>query len=183
MHPAFLYLPGDRLTLPELTAARLDGDVVEMGEGYVPADLVEAASIRAGALARLIAPGTAASDATAAWIHGAGDAPPSPHHVRRAVGHRIRAQSHQRLVFHDTFVPASDLVLVGGIPVTTARRTLADLALGVHRDPSCLPWVRALAAAAPDAVVEASHALRAMTRVPGTRAGLAALEAAAVRTR
>ena len=183
MHPAFLYLPGTRLTLPELSAARLDGHVVELGEGYIPADLVEGAALRAAALAVFVAPGAAASGPTAAWIHGAGDAPPSPHHARRAVPRRIRPKPHQRLIFHDTPVPASDVVIVGGVAVTTPLRTMIDLALGVHRDPTLLPWVRALAAAMPGLAEDAIEGLRAMSRVPGSRAGLATLERMLVRTR
>ena len=55
MHPALFYLPGDRLMQPELSAARLDGHVVEMGEGYIPADVVEGPEARAAALRSLIA--------------------------------------------------------------------------------------------------------------------------------
>lgn len=182
MHPAFLYLPGERLTLPELSAARIDGHLVELGEGYVPADLVEGPGVRADAVATLISPGTAASGPTAAWIHGAGDAPPSPHHVRRTVDHRIRPRTHRRLVYHDTFVPAADLVRIGRIEVTTALRTMIDLALAVHRDPALLRWLRALAECAPGLAEEAKTALSSMTRVPGTRTGLAALEGS-LRTR
>lgn len=183
MHPAFLYLPGERLALPELSAARIDGDLVEMGEGYVPADLVEGAGVRAGAVATLISPGTAASGPTAAWIHGAGDSPPSPHHVRRTVEHRIRPRTHQRLVYHDTFVPASDLVVIGRVEVTTPLRTMIDLALAVHRDPALLRWVGALADSAPGLAEEAATALLSMTRVPGTRSGLAALNGSSLRRR
>ncbi|GAT73203.1 hypothetical protein [Microbacterium hydrocarbonoxydans] len=183
MHPAFLYLPGDRLTQPELCAARLDGHVVELGEAYIPADLVEGAALRAAAVAALILPGSAASGPTAAWIHGAGDAPPTPHHARRAVPQRIRPRPHRRLVFHDTPVPASDVTLLGGVAVTTPLRTMIDLALGQHRDPTLLPWARSLAAARPGLAEEALHVLRSLTRVPGTRAGVAVLERLAVRTR
>ena len=41
----FLYFPHDRLSPAELSAARLDGHVVELGEGYIPADAVETAEI------------------------------------------------------------------------------------------------------------------------------------------
>ena len=37
----FLYFAGDRLSLAELACARLDGDVVEIGDAYMPADAVE----------------------------------------------------------------------------------------------------------------------------------------------
>ena len=102
MHPAFLYLPGERLTIPELSAARIDGHLVDLGEGYIPADLIESPSARAAAIAALVPADTAASGPSAAWIHGAGDAPPARHHVRRAVGHRIRATLPPRVILHDT---------------------------------------------------------------------------------
>ena len=54
MHPAFLYLPGERLTIPELSAARIDGHLVDLGEGYIPADLIESPSARAAAIAALV---------------------------------------------------------------------------------------------------------------------------------
>lgn len=183
MHPALFYLPGDRLSQPELSAARIDGHVVEVGDGYIPADLVEGPDVRAGAIAALVRPGTAASSQTAAWIHGAGDAPPVVHHVRRCVERRIRAVTSARLVFHDTPLPASDVQLIGGVPVSTPVRTMLDLATTVHRDPRVVPWMYRLADACPDAPAAAVLALGDLRRVPGSRAGLAVLERLAVRTR
>ncbi|MBO9626221.1 MAG: hypothetical protein J7484_07585 [Microbacterium sp.] len=175
MHPAFLYLPGERLALPELSAARLDGLVVEVGECYIPADLVEGPDVRAASLAPLLPPGTAAAGPSAAWVHGAGDRPPTRHHVRRAVGHRLRLPQHRRLVFHDAFVPASDRVLTGGVWVTTVTRTLCDLARGLHRDPTLLPWLRLLAAAAPDRVQAAVESITAYPTAAGSLRALSTL--------
>lgn len=183
MHPAFLFLPGVRLSPAELSAARIDGHVVELGEAYVPADLVETADLRARTLAALVRPGTAASGPTAAWIHGAGDAPPSVHHVKRAVDRRIRPQTNGRLVFHDTLLAASDQQVIGGIAVSTPVRTLFDLATTLHRDPRVLPWMDHLAGVLPGLAADAAAAVRSLNRVPGSRAGLAALERLAVRTR
>ncbi|MFJ6531320.1 type IV toxin-antitoxin system AbiEi family antitoxin [Microbacterium sp. NPDC091662] len=183
MHPAFLYVPGDRLSLSELSAARIDGHVVEVGDAYVPADLVEGPDVRAGAVASLVQPGTAASGPTAAWIHGAGDAPPAVHHVRRCVERRIRAVTSSRLVFHDTVVPASDVQLIGGIRVSDPVRTMLDLATALHRDPRMLTWMDRLALVFPETPNAAAEALRAMSRVPGSRAGSAVLERLALRTR
>jgi hypothetical protein len=183
VHPAFLYLPGERLSLPELSAARLDGHVFELGDAYVPADLVETAALRASTIARLVPAGAAAAGPSAAWIHGAGDAPPVVHHVRRCVERRIRATGSVRLVFHDTVLPASALMTLAGVPVTTPRRTMLDLATTLHRDPRVLWWMDRLALACPGTPDAAAEALRAMRRVPGSRAGLAALERLALRTR
>ncbi|KJL19580.1 hypothetical protein RN51_02918 [Microbacterium oxydans] len=183
VHPVFLYLPGVRLSLAELSAARIDGHVVEVGDAYVPADLPEGAHVRASTVASLVQAGTAASGPTAAWIHGAGDAPPNVHHVRRCVERRIRAATSSRLVFHDTVVPASDLGLIGGVPVTTPVRTMLDLATAVHRDPRVLTWMDRLALVFPDASEAAADSLRRMSRVPGSRAGRAVLDRLSVKKR
>lgn len=183
MHPAFLYLPGSRLSPAELSAARIDGHVVDLGDAYVPADLVETADARASTLAPIVRPGTAASGPTAAWIHGAGDAPPSVHHVKRSVDRRIRPQTSGRLVFHDTLLEASDLQVIGGIAVSTPVRTLLDLATTLHRDPRVLPWMDHLARVCPGLAAETAASLASLRRVPGSRVGLAALERLVVRTR
>lgn len=183
MHPAFLYTPGERLSQSELSAARLDGHVVEMGDAYIPADLVEDSEVRAASVALLIQAGTAACVQTAAWIHGAGDAPPMVHHVKRCVDRRIRPVTSARLVFHDTVLPLSDLWTIGGVPVSTPVRTMVDLATTLHRDPRVLLWMDRLALAVPGTPESAIAALRDLRRVPGSRAGLAALERLAVRRR
>ncbi|UTT54639.1 type IV toxin-antitoxin system AbiEi family antitoxin [Microbacterium maritypicum] len=183
MHPAFLYVPGERLSQSELSAARIDGHVVEVGDAYVPADLIEGPDVRASAIATLVRPGTAASGPTAAWIHGAGDAPPAVHHIRRCVERRIRAVTSSRLVFHDTVVPSSDLQRIGGVLVSTPMRTMLDLATTLHRDPRVLTWMDRLAIVFPEAPEAAGDALRDMSRVPGSRVGIAVLEGLSLKKR
>ncbi|MCI1018157.1 hypothetical protein HWD99_05930 [Microbacterium sp. C5A9] len=183
MHPAFLYLPGGALTEPELTAARLDGDLFDIGEGFIPADLVEAPGTRAASIATLIPTDTAASGPTAAWIHGAGDAPPAIHHVRRAVERRIRANLPARVILHDTSVPPAELVRLGGVLVMSPARTMVDLALGLHRDESLLRWIVLLAELDATLVRTAVEHVDRLARVPGTRAARAALVRTELRTR
>ncbi|MFJ4996953.1 type IV toxin-antitoxin system AbiEi family antitoxin [Microbacterium sp. NPDC088619] len=183
MHPAFLYLPGVRLTIPELSAARIDGHLVDLGEGYIPADLIETPSARAAAIATLVPVHTAASGPSAAWIHGAGDTPPARHHVRRAVSHRIRPALPPRVILHDTALARTDVVLLGGVPVMSPERTMVDLALGLHRDESLRRWMLLLAHAEPGLVRIALSELDTMIRVPGKLAGRGALERLLVRTR
>ncbi|MFT4260126.1 hypothetical protein [Microbacterium sp.] len=177
MHPAFLYLPGRRLSISELSAARIDGDVVELGELYVPADLVEGATLRAHAVLPMMPPGTAAAGPTAAWIHGAGDAPPTRHHVQRTTPHRPRVARHRRLVYHDRCLAAEDVVILSGVAVTTPERTLCDMLLASGRDPGLEPWIRGLAVIAPSTVEYAGLALNTRRRVPGLHAALRALDA------
>lgn len=181
MHPAFLYVPGRRLSLSELSAARLDGDVVEVGDAYIPADLIESPDVRASSIAELVRPGTAAAGPTAAWIHGAGAMPPAVHHVRRSVSRRVRPQLSARLVFHDGALTEGEIVRIGGVDVSTPLRTMLDLATGVHRDPRMLVWIERLAAAEPALVIESVEAMTRWNRVPGSRIGRTVLERIAVR--
>jgi hypothetical protein len=182
MHPAFLYVPDARLSLSELTAARIDGHLVEVGDVYIPADLIEGCDVRAAGVAALVRTGTAASGPTAAWIHGARDSAPSPHHLRRAVARRIRPPQSPRIVYHDTPLPDEDVESIGGVLVSTAARTLFDLSVGLHRDPTLLPWIRGLADVAPALVPVVIRRVRDSRRLPGSRAALSVLERTSVRT-
>lgn len=181
MHPAFLYVPGERLSLPELTAARLDGDVVDIGEAYIPADLVEGAEVRAASLAPLVQPGSALCGPSAVWVHGACDAPPNPHHLRRAVTRRIRPVQTPRIRFHDTPLAPEDVVVIGGVAVTTAERTLLDLALGSHRDATLDRWAGMLAGHDPALGERVLTRIHRLERVPGSRRARELLESLALR--
>jgi hypothetical protein len=128
MPSPFLYYVGDRLSLAELTAARLDGDVVELGDAYIPADAVETRALRAGSLAALLGDTLAATHLTAAWVHGALPSPPARHTVQRAVARRLHRMPSRHLVYRDLAVDPADLALIGGVRVTTPLRTLIDLA-------------------------------------------------------
>ncbi|MCC2032128.1 type IV toxin-antitoxin system AbiEi family antitoxin [Microbacterium allomyrinae] len=128
MASPFLYFTDDRLSRAELSAACLDGDLVELGEAYIPADAVETAALRAGSLTRILGVTLAATHLSAAWIHGALLLPPARHTVQRAVSRRINVVPGRQLVYRDLAVDPSDLQLVGGVRVTAPVRTLIDLA-------------------------------------------------------
>lgn len=177
MHPAFLYLPDTRLSIAELAAARIDGHVVELGDAYIPADLVEGAHTRAANISHLVQSGAAASGPSAAWIHGAGDDPPARHHISRAVPRRIRPVQHPRVVFHDSAVARTDVQRIDTIDVTTIERTIIDLALGLRRDPLLERWLESLAHLAPDGVDRAAAFIATRKRLPGSRRAVAALDA------
>lgn len=123
----FLYLPGDRLSATELSAARLDGDVVEVGDAYMPADAVETAALRAGSLAAILGDALAATHLSAAWVHGAIPEPPARHSAQRAVARRVSAVHDRRIRVRDTTLDPADVLRIGGMRVTTTRRTMADL--------------------------------------------------------
>jgi hypothetical protein len=124
----FLYFAGDRLSGAELTAARLDGDLVEVGEAFMPADAVETREMRAGSLRAIVGETRAATHASAAWIHGALADPPIVHSVQRASTRRARIPVDVRVHVRDLLLPAADVESIGGILVTTPVRTVVDAA-------------------------------------------------------
>lgn len=183
MHPALFYTPGERLSLPELCAARLDGHLVELGEGFTPADTVEDAASRAHSVAALIPPGTAPFGPSAAWIHGAGDRPPALHHLQRASSRRMRIAAVPRIVFHDIVVGAQDRVLIGPLIVPDAAHTLYDLARLSSGHSDFAYWARALALVRPDIVDAARSRLSGTGIRPGVRHGGRLLDECAAMTR
>ena len=182
MHPALFYRPGDRLTLSELSAARLDGDVIEVGEGYMPCDTVEGAGARAVSLSPLMPAGTALSGVSAAWVHGAGDRPPAVHHVARISRSRQRVALSARVVHHERLLPADEVQAISGIWVQTPVAAAVTLLFGSARSRQDATWLRALADVSPGLIDEVRSRVLPLSRRPGTRHAKRMLEAWPVRT-
>ncbi len=127
MPSPFLYFADERLSPAELSAARLDGHLVELGEAYIPADAVETRELRAGSLRELLGDTLAATHLSAAWVHGALPEPPARHTVQRAVERRLHQVIGRRLLYRDLRVDPHDVMLIGGVQVTDPIRTLVDL--------------------------------------------------------
>lgn len=168
--PRFLYFAHEVFSPAELTAARLDGHLVELGEGYIPADAVETAALRAASLRTLLGDRLAATHLTAAWVHGAVADPPTPHAVQRAVPQRISPVLDHRVVYRDGFLEPADVVRIGGVLVATRSRTLGDLArqraLGEGRAAQ-LDDALARLASSPEAVRDAIVQLALLHGLPG----------------
>jgi hypothetical protein len=170
MRSPFLYFAGDRLSPAELSAARLDGDLVEIDEAYLPADAVETRELRAGSLQHLLGDTLAATHVTAAWVHGALSEPPSRHTVQRAVARRLHHVIGRRLRYRDLRVDPDDLVRIGGVWVTTPARTVADLAR--IRDAEYAHALERMVDAASPVAHEAIVLLEARAGLPHKRAAL-----------
>ncbi|MGW9112742.1 SAM-dependent methyltransferase [Microbacterium sp. NPDC055683] len=123
-----VYHPGDRLSLAELTAARIDGEVVALGACFLPADAAAPPATRAASIAPLIGPSYAFVRRTAAWIHGACEQLDEPIDVQRAVPAMTTRIVDRAVRYHDQELPSADAVLLGGCRVSSPARTLADLA-------------------------------------------------------
>lgn len=165
----FVYVAGDRLSVAELSAACLDGHVVGLGDAYVPADLVESPALRAATLADTLGASLAASHLTAAWVHGGIDEPPARLSVQRAVTARLHHITDRRLQYHDVQADPEALERIGGCLVTSAERTVADLAR--MESPEHTAALTTWAARDPAVVAAASAWLDSRHRLPyGRRA-------------
>lgn len=176
MHPILIYSPGDRLSLAELGAARLDGHVVEIGDAYLPADTVETPEARALSLGAVIPPGGALCGPTAAWVHGAGDQPPARHHVCRADAAAARLRPGARTVTHEAALEPDQVIRLAGIPVASIEVVATTLAFASHRDAESAHWLRALVEVFPALAARTRDTIRARSRTPGKRAAVELLE-------
>ncbi len=163
--------PGDVLSLTELSAAVLDGDVVPLGEGFVPTDAVETPWLRAQSLVPMLAPSLTATHLLAAWVWGALADCPAVLTVQRAVKQRVTVYPRARVVYRDGFVGDADVEWFGTVAVTTIGRTVADLARA--RD---LSAIQLLAFNDDDAIASGLAWCRQHTRYAGVPAAMALLE-------
>ncbi len=174
----FLYFAGERLSYAELAAARLDGDLIEVGEAFMPADAVETRELRAGSLRHLVPPTAAVTRWSAAWVHGAVTDPPSRHTVQRASHQRIHHVTDPRLAYRDQLLPPDEVIRVGGISLTPPARTLADLARDLHAGDADAPaLIQALIAWDPTLAAEAAAWLEHARPMHFKRPALASLRA------
>ena len=167
-----IYLPDERLSVAELSAARLDGDVVEIGEGYMPADAIESTATRAASLRSICGTRLVVGSWSAAWVYGALTDPPARHTVMRGAAHRIGNLIDRRAIFHDVGVEQTDVTDVAGVLVTSPLRTVIDVARRIRE-----PEHRERATAVVGALIEAGLAdpldairrIDALTRLPGSK--------------
>lgn len=151
----FLYFSDDRLSTAELTAARLDGDLVEIGDAFMPADAVETRELRAASFRTVAGLQRAVTHASAAWVHGAIDDPPRIHSLQRAGRRRAVFPVDTRIRFRDVALPTEDVVVLSGVAVTTPVRTLVDVVRDAVSGSAPTTLVDAVLAWRPDLLDEA----------------------------
>jgi len=171
----FHYFSGDDLSTAELSAACLDGHLIAVGEGYIPADVPETAWMRARSLAPVLGTDLAATLGTAAWVHGVIDAPPTRLEVQRRSTRRGKIIPSRRVSYRDVRIPPADLDVFGDVAVSSVARTVADLAREAPDDPA----LSALVAEYPSALRAAVTWLDTHSHRPGIRAARALLREAA----
>lgn len=146
--------------------------MVEIGEGYMPADAVESTATRAASLRSICGTRLVACTWSAAWIYGALNDPPHRHAVMRGVPHRVGNLIDRRAIFHDVSAQGDDVTDVAGVLVTSPARTLIDVARRI-REPAQRDRARSVVEALIDlGLVDPQIALARIDtqmRLPGSR--------------
>ena len=120
-------LTTDDLPLAELSAMRLDGELVAVDRCFAPFDEFPSPRQRASALVGSVHDRLIAERRTAAWIWGALDPPPAIHEFCTAWDARVTRRPAPHLTIREVVLGDDDVQNVAGLPVTTPRRTVADL--------------------------------------------------------
>lgn len=113
----------------ELAAAVLDGDLVRVGDAFLPIDVPIGPRERANALPAVLGPDAVAARRTAAWVWGALWRLEEPLDGYRGVGRGSMARDPARACLHHTRLDDADVTLLGGVAVTSLLRTVIDLAM------------------------------------------------------
>ncbi len=125
---SIVLLPGPRLSASELRSAALDGEVIAVGEGFLPIDMPVTPLTRAASLAPLLIDDrVVVADRSAGWVWGWGPAPAAVT-TCVAITARIPSPDRRRLRAREVVIDDDERRLLGPVAVTTPLRTLLDLA-------------------------------------------------------
>ncbi|MGR0317902.1 type IV toxin-antitoxin system AbiEi family antitoxin [Agromyces sp. ZXT2-3] len=169
------------LPLAELCAARLDGELMRIGDGWCPVDEPDLPSLRAA----IVAPGLPApfivERRSAAWVHGALPAPPVAPECCVPHASRVSTRSLPRaMVLREVAITSDEIAEVGGIRCTTLDRTVYDLVRDAEPAPDAVRIVAALLALDAGAEGRVRARMEHSRRMPHKSAALRRLGDAAV---
>jgi hypothetical protein len=122
------------LSVAELHAARLDGELYAVDERFSPIDEAETPWLRATAMRSLAGTRMIAELDSALWIHGLLAHPPAVHTVCVARSDRIKFPPSRRFVLREVTHAAGDTTEIAGLRVTVPGRILYDLAFAEASD-------------------------------------------------
>lgn len=115
------------LPAAELSAARLDGDLFTIGGCFAPVDLPEQAVGRAQSLAQHLSGRVIVELFSAAWVLGVIDTGPTAPQFCSAADARAKPATLRRLSVREVVIEVDEIVLLGGVRVTSPLRTACDL--------------------------------------------------------
>jgi hypothetical protein len=167
------------LPLPELCAARLDGELVALGDGWCPVDEPDLPSLRAAAVAPRRPDPLIVERRSAAWVHGALPAPPAVSEYCIRYADRSTARIDLGSIVREVVIDEVDVAVVGGVRCTTPLRTAFDLLRDVRADDDeTVAIVAALLDGAHGLEAPLRERIESAHRLPHKARALARLEAA-----
>lgn len=167
------------LPLPELCAARLDGELFAIGSGWCPVDEPDLPSLRAAAVAPTGSASLIVERRSAAWVHGALPAPPPVAEYCIPYADRSTARQDPACMVREVAIDGDDVTVVGGIRCTTRLRTAYDLLRdGRASDDEASVIVAALLDADRELIGSLRDRIRSAHRLPHKSRAIARLDAA-----
>jgi hypothetical protein len=169
----------DDLPIAELCAARLDGEVFAIDDGWAPVDEPDLPAFRAAVVALRVPRPLVIERLSAAWVHGGLDLPPEIAQFCVPLGSRIAVINDHRATVREVRIDEAEIVDFGRVRCTSVVRTGFDLlrepAFG---DDLVEEVVGTLMAARPGLASELHNRLDAAARVPHRSTALARLDRA-----
>ncbi len=157
------------LSIAELSAARLDGELYPVAGLFCPVDLPPFAALLAAGLAAELPEHAFVERLSAAWLHGALSEPPHPPQFALPSGIGARPRHPRAYALRQVVIAERELVIIGGCPVTTPSRTIVDVLLDDEIGTEhAIAVAHAIAVTAGLSPTTARSALRARYRLPNT---------------
>lgn len=175
------------LSIAELHAAKLDGALLPIGDGFRSIDRPDDRAQRLAALLPTLPERVVVSEESAAWVWGALAEAPEPLRLSAALRQRARLTVSTTVIVREVRFRPGDIVALdagGGamVSVTSAIRTAVDLARAADR-PSAAAALRGMFLAHVAYPDDVKTALLEHVRLAGRNAALAAVEAVRPRAR
>ena len=117
----------DDLSLAELCAARIDGELMTIGDGWAPVDEPDLPSLRAAAVALRAPRSLVIERRSAAWVHGGLASPPMLAQFCVPRTARVAVISAPRLIVREVAIESDEIIEFAFARCTTTLRTAFDL--------------------------------------------------------
>lgn len=167
----------DDLPIAELCAARLDGELFAIDDGWAPVDEPDLPAFRAAVVALRVPRSLIIERLSAAWVHGGVAAPPDLAQFCVPLSSRIAVISDHRATVREVRIDETEIVRYAHVRCTSVVRTGFDLL----RDPTvdgAEGVVAALMADRPWLASGLRHRLEAAARMPHKSTAIARLDRA-----
>jgi len=163
------------LAPPELRAAVLDGDLLPLGDAFLPIDQPAGPAERAASIAHLVGRRGIIAEGSAAWVWGAAWRLAEPIRTYARAGAPSSPPDRERASMREMRLREDDVVDLRAVCVTSPVRTAIDLvrAPDGEFDQACLGRLLAIAGIAPSRL---AGAIAARPRLIGRRIALARLQ-------